>query len=1684
MAIYHLSHGAISRSTGRSAVQSAAYITGGRLQESRRELTADYRNRARDVEYTDTLAPEGAPAWAGDVHQIWDRLESYEDMYADKHYKTLETQEKHKKSAQTAMTIVAALPRELSPEVRKELVEEFARTRFVSRGLVVTYAIHKDEGNPHAHLIISRRSLDENGEFSWVKDRDVCRKSGVKVTRKVWADLTNHILQREGFEARITEKSFADLGINLLPTQHRGWMADKLSGKGIQSRLVFENSEIILENRNLLLERPESILTEMTANKATFTQGDLLRTIQKRIGDDEAYVAQVFEGALQSAIVVGEGMDHPDVRGEIRYTSESYLEKEQQAVALTHHLATHTYRQNITEKQIEKALGNASVSLSEEQQQAVRGLVGTQQLVALVGWAGTGKTTALKMVSELYQQTGHTVIGMSLAATAAEELGIKAEIGSNTLDLWLYRWRAYAQAQEKFLSFDAMVSEGVLKQFQWYKDLKQYERSALTTKHVLLIDEAGMIGTHKWAELQHYAVKAGAKVIAIGDDSQCNPIDAGDFFRELIHQASQAGSFYQLKDIRRQSLPWMREASVQLAQLNIQEGLSLYEKHGHLHTLDAETLLTRLATDYVTRIKQGKEGAVLASTHKQGALLNRAIRQELKQNGLIAQDDAFTLKGRSFSLGDRLMFLKNDNERLISIANHWGVTSPDHPSIKNGHQGVIREVRPFFEKMPDSYAKGKAAARPSDKTPGTTPRQPQSWFVKVEISNNRFAWFNTDQYDHITHAYTLTLQKAQGKTLDFVLVYLSKYMDAMATYVGLTRHKDDVQLYYDQAEFKTFKALGSHLSCLDYKDLVKDYTILPENQEAHQRVQAYKEAVLDTASVLAEGKQRGCRQNGQVDWALYHDLKSHQKHLGREILADFSKHKLYVQQSGLTEEMLQISTGLKARPLSRAEETAFKRVELYSETAQETRTLWNRIKETHSGFQCAQHEQYRDFQILRDQRDVLASEIMANEPLHREFFSVISERFQYGKGVLYKQAAAYEERKKQGGIFFEKSSNVPVNTSLEHHTISSHNTNHGKYDRNNTTNHTNKDTPVLIKEQLNSRIKELAFELLGKPTTQTAKEWRYGNKGSISVQVAGIKQGLYSNFEEGTSGNGLKLIQDHLGLDHKQAFKWGAEWLGNEPSSVISSLKKHPKVEQKHPLVEKWQPLFPVSAPAPDLKAEKQLAYMLRGRQEIARFAYKDAEETILGYVVRLEDRQGTKITPTLTYCQNNQGDHQWRWQGFGDDRPLYGLDQLAQKPEARVLVVEGEKTAEAAKSLFPEYAVITWSGGCGSVHKSDWSVLKGRDVILWPDNDKAGHNAVAKIKDILAEHGNEQVNLVNFSDSLSPTLPHKWDLADPLPEKWDNNTIKDLLTSAYTKTNLTLAEREEQERQQSVLTYLKEEVRVDKHSWLQDKHFAYFLNGAEHDPMRTLKRWQDVSGDDSFKPLTKKEKQQQGTEEQYLVQNPKNYPFEKGNDEQERKDSILTYLKKEVCVERNSWLNEGHIHYFLDGVEQNPMKSLMRWQEFSRDCSFKPLTKAESQLQEIQAAQILEHVQQLFSKEAFSKLSQGLPSHAEGIIHHCQSAIQSHQDKKRDLDVAKFVALKNGYQSLSRFNSPQTTERESFEKQLKELIKIYEKDDKFLTQIKSLGGKDAHILALDFLKEHTLQKELPQKNLHRGFER
>ena len=252
-------------------MQSAAYITSEQLHESRRDIDVNYKNRNSDIAFSTTIASEYTPA---EFHSlgVWDVLENFEDIYGNTRYKTDKTKEDYLNSARTAQTIVVALPRELSATISKELVEEFAKERFVSRGLIVTYAIHDDEGNAHANLQISRRAVNEKGEISWTKDQEITTRRSLIETRKLWADLTNRYLMREGFAERITEKSFVEQGINLQPTVHRGWVADKLESMGVSARIVDENAQIVANNREVLLENPQEILPLLTQNNATFTQ--------------------------------------------------------------------------------------------------------------------------------------------------------------------------------------------------------------------------------------------------------------------------------------------------------------------------------------------------------------------------------------------------------------------------------------------------------------------------------------------------------------------------------------------------------------------------------------------------------------------------------------------------------------------------------------------------------------------------------------------------------------------------------------------------------------------------------------------------------------------------------------------------------------------------------------------------------------------------------------------------------------------------------------------------------------------------------------------------------------------------------------------------------------------------------------------------------------------------------------------------------------------------------------------------------------------------------------------------------------------------------------------------------------------------------------------------------------------
>lgn len=130
-----------------------------------------------------------------------------------------------------------------------------------------------------------------------------------------------------------------------------------------------------------------------------------------------------------------------------------------------------------------------------------------------------------------------------------------------------------------------------------------------------------------------------------------------------------------------------------------------------------------------------------------------------------------------------------------------------------------------------------------------------------------------------------------------------------------------------------------------------------------------------------------------------------------------------------------------------------------------------------------------------------------------------------------------------------------------------------------------------------------------------------------------------------------------------------------------------------------------------------------------------------------------------------------WQWKAPPEPRPIYNLLDLHANTDAVVIIAEGEKAADAAAKLFPQYVATTWPSGCKAFNKADWSPLQGRTVILWPDADDVGRQAMAKLAPKLLQHGVSEVRIVTPPDNA----PEGWDLADAI---WSPDQALDYLES------------------------------------------------------------------------------------------------------------------------------------------------------------------------------------------------------------------------------------------------------------------------------------------------------------------
>nr|WP_254803943.1 Ti-type conjugative transfer relaxase TraA [Methylobacterium sp.] len=767
VAIYHLSVKAVSRAGGRSATAAAAYRSASLIQDERTGQTFDYQRRG-GVEASFIVAPVGAD-WVQDRSVLWNAAEAAE----------------RRKDAKVAREIEVALPHELDAAQRLALTRDFAEGLVARYGIAADVALHApsrdgDDQNWHAHILTTTRTVDANGLGAKVRVLDVpaSARTEVEAIRELWQDTANAYLERAGQEVRIDRRSHLDRGLTLAPTEHVGVHATQMQRRdkpGVDRVAI--DAEAAARNAVRIAQDPEEVLHILSNERAVFTKADIARTLH-RYGVDEPAAfqnAMALVMACDALVGLARASDEGERTGPVeRFTTQDLWLTETRMAACADRLAGERGYDVAPQKR--HGVLAAHPELADEQRAAVEHVTGPERIASVVGLAGAGKSTMLGAAHEAWERQGFRVHGAALAGKAAEGLQDSAGIPSRTLASWQLGW-----------------TNG---------------RHLLGKGDVLVIDEAGMVGSRQLGAVLDAVERAGAKVVLVGDPEQLQPIGSGAAFRAVI----QRTGFVEIETIRRQHTPWQRAASVALGTRRTTQALETYFDYGAIHfTPDTAAARGRLVADYLfdRTINPQQTRVALAHTRADVRALNEDIRTHLQKAGELGGETGFVtaLGVRAFAPGDRLVFLRNDREL----------------GVKNGTLATVV-----------ASTEGRLS-------------------VRLDGASGRTVSVSQTDYDAVDHGYATTIHKSQGATVDRAFVLASGGMDRHLAYVALTRHRDGVGLYAGQDTFANFEVLAARLSRAGLKETVLDYVRVPVRDRAEPvRVPEPLEAPLVPSALQAD----------------------------------------------------------------------------------------------------------------------------------------------------------------------------------------------------------------------------------------------------------------------------------------------------------------------------------------------------------------------------------------------------------------------------------------------------------------------------------------------------------------------------------------------------------------------------------------------------------------------------------------------------------------------------------------------------------------------------------------------------------------------------------------------------------------------------------------------------------------
>src|SRR5271157_327360 len=618
MAIYHLSAKVIQRSHGRSAIAAAAYRAAAALHDESLGRTFNYLAKSGLV-HSEILLPEGAPARWLDRAALWNEVERVE----------------RRRDAVLAREIELALPRELSEREAIRLARDFAREQFVARGMVADLNVHwgrssDGEAQPHAHIMLSMRRVvpgqghPEEAGFG-LKERGWNDKALLRRWRARWAELVNVRLAEADLDIRVDHRANVARGIDLEPQNKVGPAGAR---RAVRAERAEEHRAIARRNGERLLAEPELALQALTQQQSTFTREDLARLVHRH-SDGAAQFTSIMAKIEASPELLHVGADG---QGRPRFSTREMvaIERRMEATALALSRRT-THAVSLARR---RAL-LAGSTLGGEQRLAFGHVTRARDLAVVVGYAGSGKSTMLGTARQAWEGQGYTVRGAALSGIAAEGLEAGSGITSRTIASWE---RAWAQGFE-----------------------------LLGPRDVLVLDEAGMVGSRQMARVLDAVHAAGAKLVLVGDAEQLQAIEAGAAFRAI---AERVGAV-EITEVRRQRIEWQRDATRELATGQTGTALARYQNAGmvHVHATDEAARAALIAGWQTARRQVGENQIILAHTRDDVRALNEAACALRRDAGELGEDKLLPteLGPRSFAVGDRIYFLRN--ERGLGVKN-------------------------------------------------------------------------------------------------------------------------------------------------------------------------------------------------------------------------------------------------------------------------------------------------------------------------------------------------------------------------------------------------------------------------------------------------------------------------------------------------------------------------------------------------------------------------------------------------------------------------------------------------------------------------------------------------------------------------------------------------------------------------------------------------------------------------------------------------------------------------------------------------------------------------------------------------------------------------------------------------------------------------------------------------------